>query len=192
MGTALLRILIAIVVSATMYVVPGYLMMRLTRPDQLKTKSPRPVPLNLRIEGYDQTSAKAYWDWLGPEGRLSEQRFLEADLAFPFAYGGGLLAGLLILWLGLGRPFHPVGLLAPVAITILADWIENLVQWHQLRRFLAGETLQPNLIQIASLATSIKILFFSLSVILFLALCGWLLWKVFTPSRAGPADHLML
>jgi hypothetical protein len=92
----------------------------------------------------------------------AEQRFLELDLIFPFFYGAALATSLLIAWAALDRPFSPARLIAPVAITVLADWTENLVQLRQLSRYIDGgeAALQSGWIQLASVATVIKLVFF--------------------------------
>jgi len=50
--------------------------------------------------------------------------------------------------------------MGPVAVTVLADWTENLLQLGQLRRYTEdGEAgLQPGWIRIASAATNLKML----------------------------------
>lgn len=116
-------------------------------------------PLFTRLAGYSVSDVAAYWSKLGPadHGLLAERRFLELDLVFPFVYGGTLCASLLLLWALLGRPFPavlPVGL---VALTMLADWTENLIQLRQLGRFVAGSSLEADWIRWASLATSVKL-----------------------------------
>jgi hypothetical protein len=141
------------------------------------------VPLNFRLNGYDSTAASAYWEWLGSDGRLAERRFLEADLVFPFLYGGAMLASLLLAWTALGRAFDPTWLVIPVAITVLSDWIENLLHWRQLKHFLQSEPLQAQWIEIASIATSVKLVFFSISMLLILVLSTWLLIHAFAASK---------
>jgi hypothetical protein len=119
-------------------------------------------PLQQRL-GYDAGAMTRYWGALDNTALRLEQHFLELDLAFPFLYGAAVSASLLIAWATLGRPFHPAWLIAPVAVTVFADWTENLVQLGQLRRYIEdGQVgLQPGWIQIASAATILKILFFS-------------------------------
>jgi hypothetical protein len=176
MGATLLRILIALAVPVVVFVVAGLAMMRMTERDQFpQRRDPVTVPLNFRLAGYDVEGARAYWTWLGPQGREAERRFLEADLVFPFFYGGALLFSLLYLWAGLGRPFDATWLVAPVAITVIADWIENLVHLRQLGHFVRNEVVQPGAMQLATLATSTKLVMFWVATGLVVALCGWLL-----------------
>lgn len=143
-----------------------------------------PKPLNQRILGYDEDEAKAYWDALAEKKDLAAERlFLELDLVFPFLYGGALAAGLLMVWAALGRTFHPASILAPVAITVLADWTENLVQWGQLRRFTSGMALEAGWIRIASTATTVKLLFFAGSYLLIAGLVVWAFKAHSLPAR---------
>ena len=93
-------------------------------------------PLNQRF-GYDVDGVDRHWGAFAHDLRAltSEQRFLEMDLVFPFLYGAALATSLLVLWALLGRSFNPGCVLAPVVITLLADWTENLVLLVQLRRY---------------------------------------------------------
>lgn len=130
-------------------------------------------PLNQRVRGYDAAAVKRHWEILKNDEVLeAEQCFLELDLAFPLLYGGALAASLLIAWKALGLPFGRAWLIAPVAITILSDWTENLIQLGQLRRFIDGKALQASLIQIASVATILKLLFFGVSFLMVAGLAG--------------------
>jgi hypothetical protein len=123
-------------------------------------------PLNQRF-GYNVDAVHGYWQALDERARGAEVRFLELDLVFPFLYGGALATGLLLGWASLGRRFNPAWLLAPVAIALLADWTENLVQLGQLRRFSAHKALQESWIRVASAATTTKLLFlYSLCLVL--------------------------
>jgi len=134
-------------------------------------------PLDQRL-GYDTGAVDRYWEAVG--GALpKEKRFLEADLLFPFFYGGALAASLLLAWGTLGRPFNPAWIMAPVAITVLADWTENLVQLAELRRYSAGgaHALQATWIRVASAATTLKLSFFSVSSLLLLALVAMVLLR---------------
>lgn len=118
-------------------------------------------PLNQRL-GYNLNAAVRYWEILDPTARKTEQYFLKLDLVFPFFYGAALAISLLLTWAILGRPFRPLWIITPVAVLVLADWTENLVQLHQLKKYREhGEAaLQPYMIQIASIATCIKLTFF--------------------------------
>ena len=125
-------------------------------------------PLNRRFS-YNARDVRVYWAEFEDGGR-AEQKFLELDLVFPFLYGAALAISLLMAWAGLGRPFHPVWIITPLAITLLADWTENLVQLGQLKRFLAGTPIQEGWIRIASAATALKLSFFYASWLGLLAL----------------------
>lgn len=133
-------------------------------------------PLGLRIGGYNVAAVNRHWGALDPHMLKLERRALELDLVFPFFYGGSLAAALLLAWVALDRPFHPVWVILPVAITVAADWIENLVQLGQLRLFDAGvkDGLRSGWIQIASAATTTKLVFYSGSSLLLIGLVAWM------------------
>jgi hypothetical protein len=128
-------------------------------------------PLSQRL-GYDLPAVARYFGALDRSARDCERYFLELDLIFPFLYGGALAGSLLMVWSALGRPFTPAYLLAPVAITMIADWTENIVQLGQLRLFAEGGAgaLNAQSIQLASAATILKLMFFAGSSVLLLFL----------------------
>jgi len=140
-------------------------------------------PLNRRL-GYDLSEVRRCWGALNKSAISAEQRFLELDLVFPFVYGGAFVASLLIAWVLLGRPFNPIWFMAPVAITILADWIENLTQLNQIKRYLNdGETaLEANWIRVASVATTVKLLVFSGVTIFLLTLTVLIIARAIKPA----------
>ncbi len=119
------------------------------------------TPLNRRLKGYDVQAVNRHWGALHRRAREAERLFLELDLVFPFLYGGGLAAGLLIAWAMVGRPWHPAWFIVPVVVAVLADWTENLVQISQLERYVSGSetSLQAGWVRVASVATSVKALF---------------------------------
>ena len=137
--------------------------------------------IGLRVCGYNLEAVVRHWGALDKDSRgLGAQRLgLEIDLLFPFLYGGALALSLMLAWATLGRPFHPLWLIAPVAVTVVADWIENLVQLTQLHRFASNGAggLQSGWIQIASTATIVKIVFFSGSYLFVIALAVWLVGR---------------
>ncbi len=174
MTTSLIKLLTAIVLPIAVFFIGGYLMLNLTGRDAFpQTSAPESVPLHFRIGSYTAEQVQAYWNWLGPEGRGAELRFLEVDLLFPVIYGGAILLALFIIRSGLARPLKPQWLVVPVGITMAADWVENLVHWQQLRRFLKDEPVQAAWLQFASLATSTKIVFFTLSALLLVIMTLW-------------------
>lgn len=120
-------------------------------------------PLHFRL-GYNTDEVNRYWAAIVPDDAAlqAERRFLRLDLIFPLVYGAGLVAALLVAWRLLGRPFKGGCLVAPVAITLVADWTENLAQLAQLRRYVAGgeSALQDGWIRVASTATIVKLLCF--------------------------------
>lgn len=182
----LLKILIAAVLPVVVFVAGASIMAKATdRKEVLKRLASADPgdskPLGQRLR-YDLPAVERYLGALGPS-ILSERRFLEMDLIFPFLYGAALASGLLIVWIALGRPISTAYLMAPVAMTMLADWIENTVQLGQIHRYLAGGAgaLDPNLIQIASAATFLKLLFFLISALLLLALIGISIFRAIKP-----------
>jgi hypothetical protein len=132
-------------------------------------------PLNMRFEGYDAAGATAYWKGLGTDGRKAELCFLELDLLFPFLYGAVFLGAMLLAWASLGRRFELAYLVAPMAVMLVADWVENLVQIHELRAYAAtGAAPDATLIAVASVATMVK-LFVGVAVLLLLV--GVAVWS---------------
>jgi len=91
-------------------------------------------PLNQRI-GYDTAAVDRHWRALDPTARAAERHFLELDLVFPLFYGAAFLVSLLLAWAALGRPLHPVWIVALVGIMVASDWTENLLQLTQLSRY---------------------------------------------------------
>jgi hypothetical protein len=74
-------------------------------------------------------------------------------------------------------------LVAPVVITVVADWAENLIHWRQLRMFLGSEPLQSAWIQAASIATSTKLAFFWVTTAMVLGLAAWLVVQALSPAK---------
>ena len=118
-----------------------------------------PKPRNHRWYGYGTDAASAYCCWLTSGGRQAQGQFLTLELLFPFLYGGALAVSLWWVWMALEQPFHPAGILVPLALITLADWLENLVQAAQLRYFTSShEPCAKSLwIQLASCSTVMKI-----------------------------------
>jgi hypothetical protein len=69
-------------------------------------------------------------------------------------------------------------------IEVVADWTENLIQLGQLRLFAAEGTLQPGWIQIASIATIVKVWLFYVSYLLVVGLVGWMIFSNWPRSAA--------
>jgi len=143
--------------------------------DRLNPKDAK--PLNQRLAGYDVEGVSRHWGALDTNARTIEQRFLEMDVVFPFLYGAALASALLFAWGALGRPFHPMWLLTPIAITIVADWIENLVHMKQLKVYAESGKggLEAGWIQIASTATIMKLVCFFSTSLLLLYLTAWMM-----------------
>jgi hypothetical protein len=124
-------------------------------------------PLNQRFEGYDAADAGAYWYGLRAQGRDAELKFLKLDLLFPFLYGGAFLGALLLAWAALDRRFAPAYLVAPMAVMVVADWVENLAQMA------SSAAPDATLIAVASVATMVK-LFVGVGIfILLVVLAAW-------------------
>ena len=129
--------------------------------------------LNMRLQGYDKRDVAELWGLLDERGLKIERRFLQMDLLFPIFYAGAFAVALRQIWADLGKTFSPI-LVAPAAITAVADWTENLVQLDQLRRY--GENgsrgLQERWIQVASAATVTKLVAFfgTLGLLVYLAI----------------------
>lgn len=143
--------------------------------------------LNQRLR-YDRDAVSRHWGALAggdpahrskaqAEALQAEKRFLDLDLGFPFFYGAALAASLLLARAWLGLPYHAAWFVAPVAVAALADWTENLVLRSQLSRFKdeGAEALDGAWIQAASVATFLKLAFFTGSFLLVVALTGALL-----------------
>lgn len=150
--------------------------------NQLSGRKEVPKPgLGLRFH-YNASDAEAYWT--ACEVPSAERTFLELDLIFPCLYGGALAASLLFAWATLGRPFHAGWIVAPVFLTLLTDWTENLIQLGQIERYLAPlrRPLEAGWIQAASLATALKLSFFGASWLALLLLLGRMVYRA---SKAG-------
>ena len=125
-------------------------------------RNPGAEPLNQRKRGYDVPDVIADWS---ERDLAAERRFLIVDLLFPPVYGAAFAYSLYVAARYLGWSlewWH----FAPIAVFVIADWIENSVQLAQLGRFVerqkAGRAaegnagLQEGWIRIASAATIIK------------------------------------
>jgi hypothetical protein len=127
-------------------------------------------PLNQRIRGYGRLEVQRFWGALKetPEDDRdllpSEERSLRLDLFCPLLYGAAFAVSFLLI----AFPW----LLLPVAVYMLADWTENRTQLKQLRLYRQDgpESLQAGAIQVASRATTVKLLFFGGSYVLLLLL----------------------
>jgi hypothetical protein len=131
-------------------------------------------PLNRRLFGYNAKQIERYWAQFDNGGLALEQRRLEIDLLFPFFYGASLLGPLIFAWISIKRPFAPIFVVAPVSITIIADWTENIIQLNLLRQFQSpeGQLVDSMWANVASIATSTKLTFFVGSALFLLVLVG--------------------
>jgi len=140
-------------------------------------------PLNQRL-GYDTQAVAQYWGAINSSGRRAEQRFLELDLVFPTLYGLALAISLLSASAMLRGSVHAAWFIVPVVVTVVADWIENLVHLDQLRNYIeSGEKgLSAGWVQLASTATIVKLLFGGISFLVLFAL----LFALYRSSRVSP------
>lgn len=130
-----------------------------------------PKPLNQRWLGYGVSVVDVYWRALGPAGRKAELTFLKLDLLFPVFYGGTLAVSLLAASALVGGAIPALWLAVPVALGVVADWTENLTQLDQLQRYIqACEAGAPGLdalaagwIRVASIATIVKLVSFTVA-----------------------------
>lgn len=117
------------------------------------------TPLNQRLR-YDAAAVARHWGALDRDALAAERQFLELDLVFPFFYGAAFAVSLL-LGAGLVAPAASrAWFIALVAIVVVSDWTENLLQIGQLQRFVDGGAIQERWINVASAATAIKLVSF--------------------------------
>ncbi len=136
-------------------------------------------PLNQRLRGYDDKDAAKHWSPLRghPAAARAELLFLKLDLVFPVAYGTAFTVALHFAWRALGHPFEWLWIAVPVAVTVVADWMENAIQISELSAFTNAQdpALHPGWIRLASMATQTKLVFFAGICALLLALVARLL-----------------
>jgi hypothetical protein len=138
------------------------------------------VPLNRRLLGYNAEALARHWKALDSAALKDQRRALEVDLVFPLVYGAAFLSSFLLAWVTIGRPFHFWWLMAPIVITILADWTENSFLLGQLRDFMNGEPLSGFYVHLASTGTTVKLVFFS-GMLLFALVLG--VWAAVRPAN---------
>jgi hypothetical protein len=163
MTLSALRPLLIVAIPAVVFFGGAALMTRLssraivTKQLESLPKADR-TPLNSRLR-YDEQAVATHWGALDRDALAAETRFLEMDLVFPLAYGGAFLAGLLLGWAMLGRSFNPTFLVLAVAVTVLADWTENLTMLGQIEGYAVQgvDALASWRITLASAATLVKL-----------------------------------
>lgn len=185
MGTLIVRAIVLLALPLVVFFGVVYLMQRLSDPSKLRAKVDKPG-LGLRCTGYNLQEVTTYWTALKEGDALdAEQRMLEMDLVFPFIYGAAFAGALLCAWAASGRTFHPVWILTPLFVEVVADWIENLIQLKQIRLFAANAAgLQEGWIQMASLATIAKYWLFIVSYILVIGMVGWMVYRAWPRASA--------
>ena len=107
-----------------------------------------------------------------------EQNALRLDLIFPVLYATAFAVSLLLPWRA-WQETSGIWLLVPVVIYLLADWTENLVHLRLLRlyRDVGPQAVESGWVQIASRATTTKLLFFLGSQFLVLVMIIVYLWN---------------
>jgi hypothetical protein len=138
-------------------------------------------PLNTRLH-YGVDDVDYFWNALGKDGRLAEQRFLKEDLIFPLMYGGALMLGLGWMLSMSGRAWSPWLVALPVLAGMVGDWFENVIQLGQLQRYIdAGrQGLDTGAIFRSSLATDVKLAGIASADVVLAALFLIVLWRTFT------------
>ncbi len=116
-------------------------------------------PLHARWLGSGLDAAKRSWSWLTGAAQQAGKTLPTVDLLFPFVYGGALAVNLWWVWETLGHPFHPAWIVAPLAIIVMADWAENLLQLAQRRHSGSSheDRIQNLWLEISACATIIKL-----------------------------------
>jgi len=131
------------------------------------------TPLNQRLR-YDAASVARHWGALDRDTLAAERQFLELDLVFPFFYGAAFAVSLLLGAALVAPSASRAWFIALVAIVVVSDWTENLLQIGQLQRFVDGGAgaLQGSWIHIASAATAIKLVSFGGATVVCLGLAA--------------------
>lgn len=177
----IVRAIALVALPTVINIAGGYLIMRLSHAEEIKKQlASAPAAdqkgLGLRFLGYNSEEVASRWSKLDSSGLESERLGLEIDLIYPFLYGATIAASLLCAWAALGRPFSLVWLIGPVAITMIADWTENCVQFSQLRRFDGTRnSLESGVIQLASAATTTKWISLGVSSLILIGSACWMI-----------------
>ena len=115
--------------------------------------------LNFRFCGYDAKAAKKHWELFAKDDKAvdAEKRFLEIrPRFFRFFTERRLLSAYWIAWAATGRTFNPAWILLPVALAVIGDWTENLIQLNQFQPTDGEVNLDAGWIRIANIATMVK------------------------------------
>ncbi|MEX3007301.1 hypothetical protein [Hoeflea sp. TYP-13] len=162
---------LAFVFSLAVLIAGGHLMNRATNHSIVASalQGAGLKALNVRFAHYGTEDAAKVWSVISKTdgGLKAERAFLKLDLFFPVLYGGALAFSLLAVLFALGASPQGVWFLTPVAVAVLADWTENSIHLRQLKTFDGtAASLDAGLIQLASVATGIKLVFVILSLLL--------------------------
>jgi hypothetical protein len=189
MSNLIVKVVVILTLPTTAFLGGAWLMFQISgraRVTQSLVDKAEPAdrkPLYQRLT-YDVNAVKRHWGALDGGALHSERRFLQLDLVFPLLYGAALAFSLIMAWEALGRQFNPAWVLAPVLITVLSDWAENILQLRQLEYYLTGgdTSLQAGLIRAASIATLLKLLSFGGACLALILLVGCMLVRAFKYS----------
>jgi hypothetical protein len=165
MDTPLLKALVVLALPVIAFHGGAWLLNKLSGRKQVPER-----PINKRFR-YGKREVVEYWRAFQDLG--TEKRFLELDLVFPLLYIGALAVSMGLAWMAReNHPFHLAWIVIPLAVTLIADWTENLVHLDQLKRFRSGgpAALDAGWIRIASTATALKLSFFGACWLLLLVL----------------------
>lgn len=190
MNNLIVKAILVLALPTVVFISGAFLMSKLSGREYVthfweKAKPEVAKPLNQRIVGYNLEEVSSHWSTLNKKALVIEQCFLRIDLVFPFFYGAALTCALLLAWVALDRPFHPAWPLLPVAVMMVSDWTENLVQITQLQLFVeSGKIgLQPWGVQIASAATVVKLVSSLAASSLLVSLALWMVARaIASPS----------
>jgi hypothetical protein len=155
MDTPLLKAIAVLALPVVVFHGGAWLMNRLSGRKQVPER-----PINRRFR-YGKREVVEYWRAFQDLG--TEKRFLQLDLVFPLLYVGALAISMAMAWTAREEhPFHLAWIVIPLAVTLLSDWTENLVQLDQLKKFRDGgpPALDAGRIRLASTATALKLSFF--------------------------------
>lgn len=135
--------------------------------------------LNQRWGGYDADAIRQHWQPFDRAALRAERRFLELDLIFPALYGGALVASLWLSRMALGKSILPFLAVPAVAVTVIADWTENLAQLRVLHACIDARelSLQASAVNLASSATITKLAFFGISSLSVFGFASVVLWR---------------
>ena len=125
-------------------------------------------PLNKRAAGYSSSDVIHFWNAINESKELNlrnERKLLKIDLVFPVLYTSAFFIALWLLWGLSGQPFAITYVVILLAGILLADWMENCLQLHQINAYIGSIdasrsvelVINNNLLAVASIATRVKL-----------------------------------